>query len=126
MEIATVQNLKLLVCFFLDSVVEWSVDEDSLPEVLPSLMRNAYYSDEEIKKALFWAYKIQYDVISEHNGHVYDTKSPLNYFSDGLILPKTRASAINSDLIFDDNIVSGLTNFKSNKIVIKWSQDQVS
>lgn len=102
------------------------MDEDSLPELLPDLMRNAHYNEEEIKKALFWAYKIQYDVISEHNGHVFDTKSPLSYFSDDLIIPKTRASAINSDVIFNDNTISGLTNLKKNKIVIKWSQDQVS
>lgn len=112
--------------FFLDSIVDWSVDEDSLPELLPDLMRNAQYSEEDINKALFWAYKIQYDVISEHNGHVFDTESPLSYFSDNLIIPKIRASEINSDVIFDDNTVSGLTNLKNNKIVIKWSQDQVS
>lgn len=112
--------------FFVDSVIDWSVDESSLPELLPDLMRNAHYSDEEIKKAIFWAYKIQYDVISEHNGHVYDTALPLSYFSDDLTLPKTRASAINSDVIFNGNTVSGLTNFKSNKIIIKWSQDQVN
>lgn len=111
---------------FSDSAaVHWSIDSNTVPESLPDLMRNKYYSSEEIQKAVFWAYKIQYDVISEHNGHVYDAESPLAYFNDILILPKTRASSINSNTIFENNTVSGLTNFKTN-IVIRWSQDQVS
>lgn len=102
------------------------MDDNTLPESLPDLMRNEYYNDEEIKKAVFWAYKFQYDVISEHNGHVFDAESPLGYFKDDLILPKTKVSSTNSDVVFLNNTISGFTNFKSNKIIIKWSQDQVS
>lgn len=97
-----------------------------MPESLPDLMRNNYYSNEEIQKAVFWAYKVQYDVISEYNGRVYDVESPLGYFNDVFILPKTRASSINSNIIFENNTVRGLKDFKSNNVVIRWSQDQVS
>jgi hypothetical protein len=92
---------------------------------LPDLMCSRNYNNEEIKKSVFWAYKFQYDVISEYNGHMFDPELPLNYFKEGLILPKTRVSSINSDIVFSNNTLSGLTNVKSNKIIIKWSQDQV-
>jgi len=110
--------------FFLD----WFVDENSLPESLPELMRytDDYYADEHVEKAVFWAYKIQYDVISEHNGHVYDAESPLDYFVDSLTLPKTRASSVSSDIVFENNTVGGLTNYETNKHVVRWSQDLVS
>ncbi|KAF0772985.1 Uncharacterized protein FWK35_00002279 [Aphis craccivora] len=109
-----------------DSAVNWAVDDNTVPESLPDLMRNNYYSNEEIQKAVFWAYKIQYDVISEYNGRVYDVESPLGYFNDILILPKTRASSISSNVIFENNTVRGLIDFLSNNVVIRWSQDQVS
>jgi len=111
---------------FLDSPVNWTVDDNTVPESLPDLMRNKYYRNEEIQNAVFWAYKIQYDVISEHNGRVYDAETPLGYFNDALILPKTRASLINSNIVFENNTISGLLDFKSNNIVIRWSQDLVS
>lgn len=101
------------------------MDDNTLPESLPDVMRDAY-NDEEIQNALYWAYKFQYDVISEHNGHVYDAESPLGYLKDDLILPKTRVSSIKSDVVFSNNTIKGLTNFKSNEIIIKWSQDRVS
>ncbi|XP_060865305.1 uncharacterized protein LOC132941314 [Metopolophium dirhodum] len=119
----------ITVCFVLssaDSPVNWTVDENTVPESLPDLMRNKYYRNEEIQNAVFWAYKIQYDVISEHNGRVYDAETPLGYFNDALILPKTRASLINSNIVFENNTISGLLDFKSNNIVIRWSQDLVS
>jgi hypothetical protein len=102
------------------------VDDNTVPESLLDLMRNNYYSNDEIQKAVFWAYKFQYDVISEYNGRVYDVESPLEYFNDVLILPKTRASSINSNIIFENNTVIGLTDFNNNNVVIQWSQDQVS
>lgn len=102
------------------------MDDKTIPESLPDLMRNENYNDYEIQKSVFWAYKFQYDVISEHNGHVFDPELPLDYFKDDLILPKTRVSSISSDVVFSNNTLSGLTNFKSNKIIIKWSQDRVS
>lgn len=111
---------------FLDSAVNWTVDDNTLPESLPYLMLDKYYTNEEIQNAVFWAYKTQYDVISEHNGHVYDVETPLGYFNDVLILPKTRASLINSNIVFENNTVSGLMNFKSNNVVIRFSQDRVS
>jgi len=114
------------VAIFLDSAVNWTVDDNTLPESLPYLMRTKYYGNDEIQNAVFWAYKIQYDVISEHVGHVYDAESPLGYFNDVLILPKIRASLINSNIVFENNTVSGLMDFKSNNIVIKWSEDRVS
>lgn len=115
-------------CFIfieLSPCVNWSEDEDTVPESLPKLMRNGYYTNEDIQKAVFWTYKIQNDVISEHNGHVFDAESPLGYFDDHLILPKTRVSSIDSDVVFENNTISGLANFKSNKVIIKWSQDRV-
>lgn len=111
---------------FLDTTVNWTVDDNTLPESLPDLMRNKNYRNEEIQNALFWAYKIQYDVISEHNGRVYDAESPLGYFNNVLILPKTRASLINSNFVFENNSVSGLMDLKSNNVIIRWSQDRVS
>lgn len=104
------------------------MDEDSIPESLPELMRytDGYNTDEHVEKAVFWAFKIQYDVISKHNGHVYDAESPLDYFVDDLTLPDTRASSISSDFVFENNIVSRLTNYEINNHVVKWSQDRVS
>lgn len=110
----------------LSSSVNWSVDENTVPESLPQLMRNGYYTNEDIQKAVFWTYKIQNDVISEHNGHVFDAESPLGYINDHLILPETcRVSLIDSDVVFENNTISGLANFKNNKVIIKWSQDRV-
>jgi len=106
--------------------VNWTVDDNTLPESLPVLMRKNNYRNEEIQNALFWAYKIQYDVISEHNGRVYDAELPLGYFNDILILPETRASSINSNFVFENNTVSGLMDLKSNNVIIRWSQDRVS
>ncbi|XP_060852156.1 uncharacterized protein LOC132930344 [Rhopalosiphum padi] len=119
----------IMMCIALlsaDSAVNWTVDDNTVPESLLELMRNNYYSDDEIQKAVFWAYKFQYDVISEYNGRVYDVESPLEYFNDVLILPRTRASSINSNIIFENNTVSGLTDFNNNNVVIQWSQDQVT
>ncbi|XP_015373669.1 PREDICTED: uncharacterized protein LOC107168690 [Diuraphis noxia] len=119
----------ITVCFVLssaDSAVNWTVDDNTLPESLPDLMRVNNYRNEEIQNALFWAYKIQYDVISEHIGRVYDAESPLEYFNDVLILPKTRTSLINSNFVFENNTVSGLMSLKSNNVIIRWSQDRVT
>lgn len=106
--------------------MNWYVDDSTVPESIPELMYKQYNSDEDIEKAVFWAYKSQYDVITEHNGHVYDPESPLGYFKDSLILPKIcRVSLISSDIIFENNTINGLSNYNSNTIVIKWSQDKV-
>lgn len=107
--------------------MRWSVDEDTLPESLPGLMRDRRrYGDEDVRTAVFQAYRVQYDVVSEHNGHVFDPESPLAYFEDSLTVPRTRASAFDSDVVFDDNTVDGLTRHNSSDIVIGWSRDQVS
>lgn len=83
------------------------------------------YSDEEIQKAVFSTYKIQLDVVTAHNGRVFDPVSPLDYFDKSIVLPKTRASSVNSDSVFTENIVSGLTNYETNDMIFKWSLDKV-
>lgn len=104
------------------------MDEYTVPEALPELLtrdRNYFYSDEEIENAVLRAYKIQYDVIAERNGHLYDEKSPLGYFVDGFAVPKTRASSWDSNAVFANNSVRGLTRHRTNEIIVKWSQDRV-
>lgn len=105
------------------------MDEDTLPESLPGIMRGnqqVYFSDNDIEKAVFWAYKVQNDVVSEHNGHVFDTEPPLSHFENWLILPKIRVSSTDSDVVFENNTITGLADHKNNEVVIKWSQNQAS
>ncbi|XP_050442959.1 uncharacterized protein LOC126847034 [Adelges cooleyi] len=118
----------LAVCFtcsLADADKNWmSVDENTLPEALPELMRNRY-DDEQIRKAVTEALENQYKVVSEYNGRVYDPASPYGYFRDEVAVPNTRASSPESDMIFEANTVKGLSNHRNRTIAVRWAEDQV-
>ncbi|XP_050441021.1 uncharacterized protein LOC126845971 [Adelges cooleyi] len=104
--------------------VKYFVDNATLPERLPELMRGKF-SDEDIEKAVIQAFVNQYEVVSEYNGHVYDPAFPYGYLKDDVRVPKTRASGPLSDLIFEGNTVKGLSNYLNSSLVIRWYQDQI-
>ncbi|XP_025204488.1 uncharacterized protein LOC112601221 [Melanaphis sacchari] len=105
------------------SEVNYRYDNDSIPEMLPRQMLGK--SDEEIAKAVFDAYKIQIKIVSEYSGHVYDPADPYGYFKNGYPIPITQTYDSDVDLIFENNLVSGLTEYDQNVIIIKWAPDQI-
>jgi len=82
-------------------------------------------SDEEIGKIVFNAYSNQIRVVSEYSGHVYDPAFPLGYLKNECPVPNTHTYHLETDLVFNNNVVKGLRDYSQNLIVIKWAPDQV-
>lgn len=103
--------------------MNWKSDDNALPEMLPKNMREQ--SNEEIQKAVYVAYTNLLKIITEYNGHVYDSENPYEYFKNEYSIPDTQTFQPEADLVFYNNVVRGLKNFNKNEIVIKWAPDQV-
>lgn len=103
--------------------VNWRYDNDTIPEMLPRNMLEK--SKEEIEKAVFNAYQNQIKVVSEYSGHVYDPEFPLGYLKDECHIPDSQTYGTDIDLIFENNVLSGLRDYFDNVIIIKWAPDQV-
>jgi len=103
--------------------VNWSSDDDTLPEMLPKKMRGK--SDDEIQKAVFQAYETQFKVISEYNGHLLDPESSYGYFKDEMPISNTRTSNPQCDFIFYNNAIRGFIGYNKNSIIIKWVPNEV-
>lgn len=82
-------------------------------------------SDDEISKAVYEAFQIQYDVITQHNGHSLDpVMPPIGYFNDEIQLTDIRTTNSETDLIFTNNDITGLVGNK-NRVVIRWVSNEV-
>lgn len=103
--------------------VNWRYDNDTIPEMLPRNMRDK--SNEEIEKAVFNAYQKQIKVVSEYSGHVFDPPFPVGYFKNECPIPDSQTYDTDIDLIFENNVFSGLRDYYQNVIIIKWAPDQV-
>lgn len=104
-------------------LVNWTFDNDTLPEMLPKMMRGK--SDEEIQKAIFFASDNQMKIISEYNGRVYEPDYPFGYFENEMSIPHTETFQSETEFAFSDNVVQGFRNYKTNIIVFKWDSDNV-
>ncbi|XP_050434377.1 uncharacterized protein LOC126841773 isoform X2 [Adelges cooleyi] len=112
------------VAFAADNpTVNWSSEDDSLPEMLPKKMRGQ--SDEEIQKALARSYETLLKVVAEYSTHLLDPQVPYGYFKDEMPFPNTRSFNADSDLAFINNNIRGLSTYDKNAIVIQWVKDQV-
>ncbi|VVC24795.1 Hypothetical protein CINCED_3A007355 [Cinara cedri] len=107
----------------LSPAVNWSSDDDALPEVLPKKMSGK--TDDEIQKALFQAYENQLKVISEYSGHVLDPEFPYGQFKDEMPVTNARTSNSQSDITFYNNNIRGFVGYNKNSINIKWVPNQV-
>ncbi|XP_050434577.1 uncharacterized protein LOC126841874 [Adelges cooleyi] len=121
-------GLVLAACFALsvgaERLVNWSVDNDTLPEVLPRLVPS-YLSDREIEQLVFQAHEIQLGVISEYNGHVFDPAIPFEYFRNEAKIPKSRVVLSDTEMEFTNNEVKGLRNYEKCDIILRWAPNEV-
>lgn len=104
--------------------VNWSSDDDTLPEMLPKKMVGK--TDDDVQKAVFQAYATQLKVISEYSGHVLEPDSPYGFFKDEMPITNARTSNPQSDLVFYNNAIRGFIGHDKNSITVKWSSDQVN
>lgn len=103
--------------------VNWSSDDDALPEALPKKMRDK--TDDDVQKALSQAYENQLKVISEYSGHALDPEFPYGQFKDEMPISNARTSNSQSEILFYNNNIRGFVGYNKNIIVVKWVPNQV-
>ncbi|XP_050543809.1 uncharacterized protein LOC126906912 [Daktulosphaira vitifoliae] len=109
---------------FTDIPVSWSVDTDTLPEVLPRHLKD--FSNSEIERVVFSSYENLLKVTSEFNGNSYNTTVPFAYVMNEFGVPRWRSVIPESTMEFTNSVVRGLKNCYKCHTTFEWLHDEVN